>query len=170
MRLVRFSKILDFQPRFHNFGGKIGSLAAIPSPRTAGGCPPHARGGVRPPPEASPHARGGVPTPPEASPHARGGVGREQKCAPLPGSDVRLLRPCSRARDTFAWAGPMLKFCKNLAGPCPALGSTQFSGKQKGKQRVPSTLRFRKFPGKTEGVWCSIRFLSSFPRETREFP
>ena len=38
---------------------KIGSLAAIPSPRTAGGCPPHARGGVRPPAEASPHARGG---------------------------------------------------------------------------------------------------------------
>ena len=29
--------------------GKIGSLAAIPSPRTAGGCPPHARGWVRPP-------------------------------------------------------------------------------------------------------------------------
>ena len=28
MRLVRFSKILEFQPRFHNFGGKIGSLAA----------------------------------------------------------------------------------------------------------------------------------------------
>merc|ERR1712086_1231487 len=75
LRLVRFSKILDFQPRFHNFGGKIGSLAPIPSPRTAGGCPPHARGGVRPPPEASPHARGGVPTPPEASPHARGGEG-----------------------------------------------------------------------------------------------
>ena len=41
---------------------------------------------------------------------------------------------------------------------------------QKGNERVPSTLRFRKFPGKTEGVWCSIRFLSSFPRETREFP
>ena len=57
--------------------GKIGSLAAIPSPRTAGGCPPH--------------ARGGVPTPPEASPHARGGVGRGEKRAPLPGSDVRLL-------------------------------------------------------------------------------
>ena len=56
-----------------------------------GGCPPHARGGVRPPPEASPHARGGVPTPSEASPHARGGVGRGEKCAPLPGSDVRLL-------------------------------------------------------------------------------
>ena len=35
---------------------------------------PHARGGVRPPPEASPHARGGVPTPPAPSPHARGGV------------------------------------------------------------------------------------------------
>ena len=47
--------------------------------------------------------------------------------------------------------------------PRGALGSTQFSGKQKGKQRVPSTLRFRKFPGKTEGVWCSILFLSSFP-------
>ena len=30
-------------------------------------------------------------------------------------------------------------------------------------QRVPSTLRCRKFPGKTEGVWCSIL-------ETREFP
>ena len=29
-----------------NLEGKIGSLAAIPSPRTAGGCPPHARGGV----------------------------------------------------------------------------------------------------------------------------
>ena len=40
------------------------------------------------------------------------------------------------------------------------LACTSFSGKQKGKQRVPSTLRFRKFPGKTEGVWCSIR---SFP-------
>ena len=39
----------------------------------------------------------------------------------------------------------------------------RFSGKQKGKQRVPSTLRFRKFPGKTEGVWCSLL-------ETREFP
>ena len=37
-------------------------------------CTPHARGGVRPPPEASPHARGGVPTPPAPSPHARGGV------------------------------------------------------------------------------------------------
>ena len=36
--------------------------------------------------------------------------------------------------------------------------------------RVPSTLRFRKFPGKPGGVWCSILFLSSFPRETREFP
>ena len=43
------------------------------------------------------------------------------------------------------------------------LACTSFSGKQKGKQRVPSTLRFRKFPGKTEGVWCSIL-------ETREFP
>ena len=43
------------------------------------------------------------------------------------------------------------------------LACTRFSGKQKGKQRVPSTLRFRKFPGKTEGVWCSIL-------ETREFP
>ena len=43
------------------------------------------------------------------------------------------------------------------------LAGTSFSGKQKGKQRVPSTLRFRKFPGKTEGVWCSIL-------ETREFP
>ena len=37
-------------------------------------------------------------------------------------------------------------------------------------RRVPSTFRFRKFPGKPEGVWCSILFLSSFPRETREFP
>ena len=36
--------------------------------------------------------------------------------------------------------------------------------------RVPSPLRFWKFPGKTEGVWCSILFLSSFPRENREFP
>ena len=43
------------------------------------------------------------------------------------------------------------------------LACTSFSGKQKGKQRVPITLRFRKFPGKTEGVWCSIL-------ETREFP
>ena len=43
------------------------------------------------------------------------------------------------------------------------LGSARFSGKQKGKQRVPSTLRFRKFPGKTEGIWCS-------DLETREFP
>jgi len=79
----------------HDFtflGAKIGSLATIPSPRTAGVCPPHARGGGPTPPEASPHARGGVPTPPEASPHARGGVGREQKGAPLPGSDVRLLQ------------------------------------------------------------------------------
>ena len=33
---------------------------------------PHARGGVRPPPEASPHARGGVPPPPAPSPHAGG--------------------------------------------------------------------------------------------------
>ena len=33
----------------------------------------------------------------------------------------------------------------------------------KRKTEVPSTLRFRKFPGKTEGVWCSIL-------ETREFP
>ena len=41
LRLVRFSKILVFQPRFHNFGGKIGSLAAIPSlalGREEGGC------------------------------------------------------------------------------------------------------------------------------------
>ena len=38
----------------------------------------------------------------------------------------------------------------------PDLACIYFSGKQKGKQRVPSTLRFRKFPGKTEGVWCSI--------------
>ena len=97
LRLVRFSKILDFQPRFHNFGGKIGSLAAIPSPQTAGGCPPHARGGGPTPPEASPHAGGGVPTPPEASPHARGGVGRGEKGAPLPGSDVRLLRSSHHA-------------------------------------------------------------------------
>merc|ERR1712216_739672 len=42
------------------------------------------------------------------------------------------------------------------------LACIYFSGKQKGKQRVASTLRFRKFPGKTEGVWCSIL-------ETREF-
>ena len=28
--------------------------------------------------------------------------------------------------------------------------------KENRAQRVPSTLRFRKFPGKTEGVWCSI--------------
>ena len=42
-------------------------------------------------------------------------------------------------------------------------GLYEVSGKQKGKQRVPSTLRCRKFPGKTEGVWCSIL-------ETREFP
>ena len=61
----------------HDFtflGAKIGSLATIPSPRTAGVCPPH----------------------------ARGGVGREQKGAPLPGSDVRLLRfepgPFARVR------------------------------------------------------------------------
>ena len=43
------------------------------------------------------------------------------------------------------------------------LGSARFSGKQKGKQRVPSTLRFRKFPGKTEGVWCSILEARCFP-------
>ena len=48
-------------------------------------------GGVRTPPAAERCCLGGVPTPPEASPHARGGVGREQKCAPFPGSDVRLL-------------------------------------------------------------------------------
>merc|ERR1712086_428734 len=88
LRLVRFPKILDFQPRFHNFGGKIGSLAAIPSLRTAGRCPPH--------------ARGGVPTPPEASPHARGGVGRGEKCAPLPGSDVRLLKRFLTQRSSSA--------------------------------------------------------------------
>ena len=85
----------------HDFtflGAKIGSLATIPSPRTAGVCPPHARGGGPTPPEASPHARGGVPTPPEASPHARGGVGRGEKRAPLPGSDVRLLRHRGGAR------------------------------------------------------------------------
>jgi len=37
------------------------------------------------------------------------------------------------------------------------------ANKKENRQRVPSTLRFRKFPGKTEGVWCSIL-------ETREFP
>ena len=50
------------------------------------------------------------------------------------------------------------------------LACTRVSGNPEGNQRVPSTLRFRKFPGKPEGVWCSILFLSSFPRETREFP
>ena len=44
------------------------------------------------------------------------------------------------------------------------LACIHFSGKQKGKQRVPSTLRFRKIPGKIEGVWCSIFWkLVSFP-------
>ena len=63
------------------------------------GCAHHMLGGGGPtPPEASPHARGGVPTPPEASPHARGGVGREQKGAPLPGSDVRPLKRQGRER------------------------------------------------------------------------
>ncbi|EOD25553.1 hypothetical protein EMIHUDRAFT_237561 [Emiliania huxleyi CCMP1516] len=45
----------------------------------------------------------------------------------------------------------------------PPLACIRFSGKQKGKQRVPSTLRFRKFPGKTEGVWCSILEPRCFP-------
>ena len=51
-----------------------------------------------------------------------------------------------------------------------ALACTRVSGNPEGNQRVPSTLRFRKFPGKSEGVWSSILFLSNFPRETREFP
>ena len=43
------------------------------------------------------------------------------------------------------------------------LACIHFSGKQKGKERVPSTLRFRKFPWKTEGVWCSILETRCFP-------
>jgi len=58
------------------------------------------------------------------------------------------------------------QFCLRF---CP-LAFPRVSGNPEGNQRVPSTLRFRKFPGKPEGVWCSILFLSSFPRETREFP
>ena len=38
----------------------------------------------------------------------------------------------------------------------PKLGSTRFSGKQKGKQRVPSTLRFRKFPASRENRGCLV--------------
>ena len=53
--------------------------------------------------------------------------------------------------------------------PC-GVGLYRVSGNPEGNQRVPSTLRFRKFPGKSEGVWSSILFLSNFPRETREFP
>ena len=36
------------------------------------------------------------------------------------------------------------------------LACIHVSGNQKGNERVPSTLRFRKFPGKLEGVWCFI--------------
>ena len=43
------------------------------------------------------------------------------------------------------------------------VGLSTIFRKTKRKTDVPSTLRFRKFPGKTEGVWCSIL-------ETREFP
>ena len=51
MRLVRFSKISDFQPRFHNFGGKIGSLAPIfLAHEQLGGAHHMLGGGVRPPP------------------------------------------------------------------------------------------------------------------------
>ena len=38
-----------------------------------------------------------------------------------------------------------------------------FPANKKENRLVPSTLRFRKFPGKTEGVWCSIWKLASFP-------
>ena len=44
------------------------------------------------------------------------------------------------------------------------LACTSFSGKQKGKQRVPSTLRFRKFPGKAEVVFGAPFWkLANFP-------
>jgi len=50
------------------------------------------------------------------------------------------------------------RHCRVSVGPC-----THVSGNQKGNERVPSTFRFRKFPGKPEGVWCSILATLEFP-------
>ena len=40
---------------------------------------------------------------------------------------------------------------------------SRVSGNPEGNQRVPSTLSFRKFPGKPEGVWSSILATLEFP-------
>ena len=73
----------------------------------------------------------------------------------------RRMPSCNRVRSETAESGGVREWCSRRTSA--ALACIYFSGKQKGKQMVPSTLRFRKFPGKTEGVWCSIL-------ETREFP
>ncbi|EOD39111.1 hypothetical protein EMIHUDRAFT_260531 [Emiliania huxleyi CCMP1516] len=76
---------------------------------------------------------------------------------------TRASRRLESARIVHAARGVVTTGRPDESASPHALACTSFSGKQKGKQRVPSTLRFRKFPGKTEGVWCSIL-------ETREFP
>ena len=84
-------------------------------------------------------------------------------------SDANLSTTFGTSGWFVKWQGATINWgSKKQAAPrylgrSRSLACTRFSGKQKGKQRVPSTLRFRKFPGKTEGVWCSIL-------ETREFP
>ena len=49
------------------------------------------------------------------------------------------------------------------------LAFTRVSGNPEGNQRVPSTWSFRKFPGKPEGVWCSILATPSFPESESWF-
>ena len=95
----------------------------------------------------------------------------------LPGVGSALGRGRGSARRgrwllVLVWMplGTQKSYLDFLAATTGHLACTGVSGNPDGNQRVPSTLRFRKFPGKPEGVWCSILFLSSFPRETREFP
>ena len=89
------------------------------------------------------------------------------------GTKRKEKRGASRAKDSrvrspgFSLANPLsvptwVNDVKNKqAADWPV--SIHVSGNQKGNERVLSTLRFRKFPGKLEGVWCSILATLEFP-------
>ena len=80
-----------------------------------------------------------------------------------------LTRPAALARPRALAATATAAFLRAQS----ALAFTRVSGNPEGNQRVPSTLSFRKFPGNSDGVWCSIPApfwqLSSFPESESWF-
>ena len=96
MRLVRFSKILDFQPRFHNFGGKIGSLWRLFLAHELLGGAHHMLGGGSDPPQRLHHMLGGGSRPPQRLHHMLGGGWGVERRAP---PSLEAMCACSRVGD-----------------------------------------------------------------------